>query len=65
MTMSGTSMATPICAGIAALVLQQTPGAAPDEVKRLLMEGADLWKDRDANIYGAGYINAENSIPSA
>lgn len=65
MTMSGTSMATPICAGIAALILEHVPDASPDEVKRLLMEGADLWKDKDANIYGAGYINAENSIPSA
>ncbi|MFN2747459.1 S8 family peptidase [Bacillus sp. z60-18] len=63
MTLSGTSMATPICAGIAALILQQAPGTAPDEVKRLLKDGTDLWTDRDPNIYGAGYVNAERSVP--
>lgn len=63
MTLSGTSMATPICAGIAALILQQAPGTEPDEVKQLLMDGTDLWKDRDPNVYGAGYINAEQSVP--
>ncbi|MDA7027843.1 S8 family peptidase [Bacillus sp. CLL-7-23] len=61
--LSGTSMATPICAGIAALILEQVPNAKPDEVKSLLKNGTDLWKDKDPNIYGAGYINAENSVP--
>lgn len=61
--LSGTSMATPICAGIVALVLQQNPNATPQEVKDLLKNGTDLWRDRDPNIYGAGYINAENSVP--
>ncbi|QGH35945.1 S8 family serine peptidase [Gracilibacillus salitolerans] len=62
-TMSGTSMATPICAGVVSLMKQHNPELTPDEIKELLKNGADLWKDRDNNIYGAGYINAENSIP--
>lgn len=61
--MSGTSMATPICAGIVSLMKEQNPDLTPDEIKELLKEGTDLWKDLDNNIYGAGYINAENSIP--
>ncbi|MFC0558324.1 S8 family peptidase [Halalkalibacter alkalisediminis] len=61
--LSGTSMATPICAGIVALILQQKPSATPDEVKELLMNGADLWREKDPNVYGAGYINAEKAIP--
>ncbi|MDQ0927617.1 subtilisin family serine protease [Bacillus atrophaeus] len=62
-TMSGTSMATPICAGIAALILEHNPELTPDEVKELLKNGADKWSDNDPNIYGAGAVNAENSVP--
>ncbi|MGP4038580.1 S8 family peptidase [Gracilibacillus sp. D59] len=62
-TMSGTSMATPICAGVVSLMKQHNPNLTPDQIKELLKAGADLWEDEDNNIYGAGYINAENSIP--
>lgn len=61
--MSGTSMATPICAGIVALILQYKPDATPQQIKEWLKNGADHWTDSDPNVYGAGYINAENSIP--
>lgn len=61
--LSGTSMATPICAGVVALMLEKEPNLTPQAVKTLLKNGTDLWKDRDPNIYGAGYINAENSVP--
>ncbi|OLS41055.1 S8 family peptidase [Bacillus sp. MRMR6] len=63
--LSGTSMATPICAGIVALMKQQNPNQTPDDIKYNLLKGADLWTERDPNIYGSGYINAENSIPNA
>ncbi|MFZ4453240.1 S8 family peptidase [Salibacterium aidingense] len=62
-TMSGTSMATPICAGVAALLLQNKPDASPQQIKEQLLNGSDLWRDRDPNIYGSGYINARNSLP--
>ncbi|ADU92702.1 S8 family serine peptidase [Geobacillus sp. Y412MC52] len=62
MAMSGTSMATPICAGIVALMLEARPGATPDEVKQALKDGADLWKGRDPNVYGAGYVNAKRAV---
>ncbi|OPX03243.1 MULTISPECIES: S8 family serine peptidase [Geobacillus] len=61
-SMSGTSMATPICAGIVALMLQAKPNATPDEIKQALKDGADLWKGRDPNVYGAGYVNAKRAI---
>src|SRR6266852_2930140 len=42
MRMSGTSMATPVVSGIAALLLQKTPSLTPDQVKARLMKTA--WK---------------------
>lgn len=61
--LSGTSMATPICAGITALIKQYKPDATPFQVKMLIKKGTVLWKNRDPNTYGAGYMNAGNSIP--
>ncbi|MCF6410807.1 S8 family peptidase [Pseudalkalibacillus salsuginis] len=61
--MSGTSMATPICAGVVALMLQHNPAAEPDKIKQMLIDGAEKKNDLDPNIYGHGFINAKNSIP--
>ncbi|MDI3316935.1 MAG: S8 family peptidase [Bacillota bacterium] len=59
--LSGTSMATPICAGAAALLLQRQPGASPDQVKRALMAGAD---DRfhQPEAAGAGYVDVPKAL---
>lgn len=55
--MSGTSMATPIAAGIAALMLDAYPSMTPNQVKSKLMSTAtDLGVS--ANDQGAGYIDA-------
>ncbi|MGP4071769.1 S8 family peptidase [Piscibacillus sp. B03] len=59
-TMSGTSMATPICAGVVALMLEHNPSLTPDEVKNLLMDTAKGFGDR--NTYGAGYIQADRAL---
>jgi serine protease AprX len=60
-------MATPICAGIVALIKESNPNLTPDQIKTLLKSGADLWANDPItyppDIYGAGYINADNSIP--
>jgi len=42
MRLSGTSMATPVVSGVAALLLQKTPSLTPDQVKARLMKTA--WK---------------------
>jgi serine protease AprX len=39
-TLSGTSMATPVVSGAAALLLQKTPSLSPDQVKERLMRSA-------------------------
>jgi len=45
--LSGTSMATPICAGVVALMLHLNPNLRPDDVKEKLMAGPDLWTGED------------------
>jgi serine protease AprX len=63
-SLSGTSMATPICAGVIALILQSNPSLTPNEVKVLLKEGADLLRE-DQNVYEYGFVNGEKAIADA
>lgn len=60
-SLSGTSMATPICAGVVALIIESNPKLNPNDVKRRLLQGAEKWGNK--YIYGKGYISAERSIP--
>jgi serine protease AprX len=54
---SGTSMATPICAGVIAQLLQAQPGLTPDQVKERLLNSADDL-GLPPNVQGRGYVNA-------
>ncbi|WP_164219720.1 S8 family peptidase [Virgibacillus sp. YIM 98842] len=60
-SLSGTSMATPICAGVAAQLLQSNPELTPDEVKQQLMEACEDI-GQPSNVQGSGYLNAANLI---
>lgn len=62
-SLSGTSMATPICAGVAALVLQAYPEYTPDQVKQQLLQGA-VDRGLPAYVQGAGYLDAQRVIDS-
>ncbi|WP_010647704.1 S8 family serine peptidase [Oceanobacillus massiliensis] len=58
--LSGTSMATPICAGVIALLLEANPDLSPNDVKSILMATShptlnDLW----------GYIEAGDAVEMA
>ena len=58
--LSGTSMATPYAAGVAALVLQARPGLKPHEVKVAFMNTADaLATEYSVFEMGAGQLDRE------
>ncbi|MCY8916785.1 S8 family peptidase [Bacillus atrophaeus] len=59
--MDGTSMATPIVAGLAALLIQAKPDAKPAEIKRAIEEGAiDIFQS--PNDAGKGYVNLKKAL---
>jgi serine protease AprX len=55
--MSGTSMASPIVAATAALMIQQEPGLNPGSVKARLMMSARKAEVGDPLLSGAGYVD--------
>jgi serine protease AprX len=63
--LSGTSMATPVVTGAAALLLDADPTLTPDTIKARLMITADKWRLcgglYDPCTFGAGYLD----IPAA
>jgi serine protease AprX len=61
---SGTSQATAVVSGLAALLLERRPGLAPDQVKALLKAGADAAGD-PVSAAGAGRADAARSAALA
>lgn len=63
-SLSGTSMATPHVAGIAALLLQSHPDYTVADVKAALMNTADPLKGRTYNVneVGAGRVDAYEAV---
>lgn len=59
--LSGTSMATPVCAGVTADIIQANPALNPDQVKEILLDSC-YKKNSAPNIFGAGEINAQKAV---
>ncbi|MCS6955805.1 MAG: S8 family peptidase [Candidatus Calescibacterium sp.] len=63
--LSGTSMATPIVAGVVALILQANPNLSPQQVKQIIMETATPVKGASHHSVGAGLINPVEAVKKA
>jgi len=62
----GTSMASPIVAGVVAQMIEANPNLNPIQIKEILKKTADkLPGGGDANVQGAGYIDAKEAIKVA
>jgi subtilisin family serine protease len=73
----GTSMASPVTAGVAALVRSYYPGLTAPQVKRCIMEGSSPWKAKVLNpttkkktklkelCVSGGIVNAYNALQIA
>jgi serine protease AprX len=70
-TMSGTSQSAAAVTGIVALMLQQSPGLTPDDVKCRLMAGAHPAVRSDGTLaysvfqQGAGLVNARDALSNS
>ena len=62
---SGTSMATPFAAGVAALMLDADPTLTPDEIKQIMTDTATAMPGYADFEVGAGYINAYAAVDKA
>lgn len=59
---SGTSMATPVVAGVAALVLSKNPNMSVDELRKLLLSSVDKLPGLKGKVVSGGRINAAKAL---
>jgi serine protease AprX len=65
LSLSGTSMASPVVSGTIALMLQANPTLTPNLVKAILQYTAESHDDVDGLSQGAGFLNARGAVELA
>jgi serine protease AprX len=65
LSLSGTSQAAPVVAGVVALMLQANPSLTPNAVKAILQYTAQEYEGNSALEQGAGYLNAAGAVELA
>jgi len=65
LSLSGTSMATPVVTGTVALMLQANPALTPNAVKAILEYTAQIYPQYNALTEGAGFLNAKGAVDLA
>ena len=62
-TMSGTSVATPMIAGMCALLYEKYPSVKPEQIKKYLqMNAKTIFKPKYAQGYGVAKLNQNDLI---
>jgi serine protease AprX len=59
---TGTSIASPLVAGMAALMFQAQPTLTPSQVKNMLRQGAHKIRQYDENTQGKGVVQADQTL---
>jgi serine protease AprX len=62
LSLTGTSMATPVVTGTVALMLQANPQLTPNAVKAILQYTAQAYQGYDRLTEGAGFLNAKGAV---
>ena len=62
LSLSGTSMATPVVAGTVALMLEANPNLTPNAVKAILQYTAQSHSGDSVFAQGAGFLNAKGAV---
>jgi serine protease AprX len=65
LSLTGTSMASPVVAGSVALMLQANPNLTPNLVKAILQYTAQVYPGYNALTQGAGFINTLGAVDLA
>jgi len=63
--LTGTSQATAFVSGLAALILSENPKLTPAEVKNMIMNSADKFKNLKDKLASGGRINAYTAVVAA